>query len=356
MKKIIPLIFSIFLISSLTGCNPFGSNPNPTKTQVSNSPTVTVIPKDPISEYFPYAENKEYIFKGDGNEFASYTVFVDYINESRVQIRSNDGGTELVQVIENKDSALRLIYKKPECYFRENLLNKTNENPEILLKTPIEKGTTWTLANKTKRTITNIDVDVKTSLGTYKAVEVTTFSKGGDTLDYYAKNIGLVKTAFIVKDGEITSTLDEIKSYKQFSQMINFYYPNINDEKIYYKVDTVKFKTNDITKIVFENAFKTSPKSSLGKLIGKNTKINSLYLNKDNMVYVDFSKDLVRGMNAGSEYESMILKCITNTLGIYYGVDKVYITIEDEPYSSGHIMMSKGQSFRVNTNKNIEIK
>ncbi|MFA6308215.1 MAG: GerMN domain-containing protein [Clostridia bacterium] len=356
MKKIIPIIFSIFIISSLAGCSLFGNNPVSTNKQASNSPAITVVAKDTIAEYFPYTENKEYIFKGEGNEFASYNVFVDYINGPRAQIRLNDGGTEVVQVIENKNGELRLLYKKSECYFRENFLAKTYKNSEILLKEPIEKGTAWTLSNKTKRSITNINVDVKTSLGIYKAVEVTTFAKDGKTKDYYVKNMGLVKTVFIVEDGTITSTLDDIKSDRQFTQMINFYYPNINDGKLYYKVDTLKFNTNDTTKIVFENAFKTAPKSYVGKLIGSNTKINSLYLNKDNMVYVDFSKDLVIGMNAGSEYESMILKCITNTLGIYYGVDKVYITIDGEPYSSGHIAMSKGQFFTVNTNKNVEIK
>ena len=61
-------------------------------------------------------------------------------------------------------------------------------------------------------------------------------------------------------------------------------------------------------------------------------------------------------MNAGSGYESMILQCITNTLGIYYGVTKVYLTVEDKPYSSGHIIMKKGQAFIVNLKDCVELK
>jgi spore germination protein GerM len=91
-------------------------------------------------------------------------------------------------------------------------------------------------------------------------------------------------------------------------------------------------------------------------LLGPNVKINSLYLNKDNVVYVDFSKEFTTQMNAGSGYELMILQCITNTLGEYYGVNKVYITIENKPYSSGHILMKKGEPFIVNTENSIQYK
>ena len=91
-------------------------------------------------------------------------------------------------------------------------------------------------------------------------------------------------------------------------------------------------------------------------MLGPNVKIKSLYLNKDNTVYVDFTKELVSEMNAGSGYEGMILQCITNTLGAYYGVDKVYITIEGSPYSSGHIMMKKGEAFTVDYKNSVELK
>jgi len=61
-------------------------------------------------------------------------------------------------------------------------------------------------------------------------------------------------------------------------------------------------------------------------------------------------------MNAGSSYESLILQSITNTIGTYYGVDKVYITVEDKPYVSGHIEMKKGEFFTVNLTNSVELK
>jgi hypothetical protein len=56
-------------------------------------------------------------------------------------------------------------------------------------------------------------------------------------------------------------------------------------------------------------------------------------------------------MNAGAGYELLILQSITNTLGNYYGAQKVYITMEGKPYESGHILMKKGETFKVNMDK-----
>ena len=91
-------------------------------------------------------------------------------------------------------------------------------------------------------------------------------------------------------------------------------------------------------------------------MLSPNAKIKSLYLNKDGMVYVDFTKELVSEMNPGAGYESMILQCITNTLGRYYGVNKVYITVEGKPYKSGHIEMKEGEPFIVNLSNSAELK
>lgn len=67
-------------------------------------------------------------------------------------------------------------------------------------------------------------------------------------------------------------------------------------------------------------------------------------------------QSLVSEMNAGAAYETMILQCITNTLGIYYGVKKVYLTVEGKPYSSGHIEMKKGVPFIVDLKDAVELK
>lgn len=370
MKKIIWIVLLSISLLFLCSCdklklpliNDTGDKTPPGKENVSDTQPKdsTNTPSDAkdtytINDYYPYKENVKYEYEGKGNEYASFTVFVDYIKEGKLQLRKNNGGTELVNVLENKNGELKLIFSKEEAYYREDFTSKPSNKNEILLKEPLVKGTSWTLPDGSKRYISNVNVQVDTAMGNFKTLEVTTEGKSSKTIDYYALNTGLIKTVSISDSLEVSSTLKMLRNLSPLVQNVKFYYPNGGDSKLYFLNRKLEFKTNDITKQTFEKYFKESPKSTLGKLIGPNVKIKSLYLNGDT-VYVDFTKELVTEMNAGSGYESLILQAITNTLGGYYNSDKVYITVEGSPYSSGHIAMKKGETFKVNTKNSIEIK
>ena len=347
MKKniYVALVMVTFLL--LTGCSKLTTpnNPPPSGTEGSN-PTENAT-KSKIENYYPFEKDVKYSYDGVGNEYATYSVYVDYMKENRQQIRVNNGGTETVKVLENKDGELRLIFSKGETYFREDFTSKVNDKADVLLKEPLIKGTSWTALDGSARSITDVKVPVTTPLASYECIEVTTVSKESTIKDYYAVNVGLVKTIFTSNGTEVSSSLSKMQKNTPHIQNVKFYFPNGNDSFNYSTNKELSFKTNDITKEAFEKHFKEAPNSNLGTLMSPNAKINSLYLNEDNMVYVDFSKEFTKEMNAGSGYESQILQCIANTLGDYYAVQKVYITVEGQPYSSGHIEMKKGESFNV---------
>jgi spore germination protein GerM len=350
MKKFcFSLCLSLVLIFSFGCTNNNAQNSGSQKSEaLTNNSTQSSGTVPAIKDYFSYAANTKYTFEGQGNEYATYTVFVDYIVDNRIQTRTNNGGTETVEVLENKDGELAMVFSKGECYYRENLTQSAAEDKEVLLKEPLIKGTTWTLADNRKRFISNTDVDITIPMGSYKAIEVTTEGVGDKTVDYYAPNIGLIKSVFTPKESEITSTLSKMESNTPFVQTVKFYYPNANAEKVVYVNKQLSFQTNDYPKVIIENAYKDLHNQVLNRTISPNAKIKSLYLNKDKMVYVDFTKEFVSEMNAGSGVESKILQSITNTLGVYYTAEKVYITVEGNPYSSGHILLKKGEFFTVN--------
>ena len=358
MKKNICVISVIITFLLLIGCrkDPVANNIAPENTTNSqskdnNSKDTVAIAK--IENYYPFEKSIKYLYSGVGNEYATYSVFVDYLKGNRQQIRVNNGGTETVKVLENKDGELKLIYSKGECYYREDFTSKVNDKPEILLKEPLTKGNSWTLIDGSTRSITNTKASITTPLGSYDCIEVTTVGKESIIKDYYATNIGLVKTLFKSNGVEVSSSLSKIEKNVPFVQTVKFYYPNINDSINYITSKEISFATNDVTREMFEKNFKEPSNKNVGKLISPNSKIKSLYLNEDNMVYLDFSKEFIKEMNVGAGYESQILQCITNTLGDYYMVKKVYITVEGEPYSSGHILMKKGEAFIVDY-KNIK--
>ena len=344
MKKlalILGLLISLLFLSSCATKDADKSDNTVPKNGSDSTQTRT------IADYYPFKENIKYVYEGQGNEYASYTVFVDYTTENRCQLRINNGGTEMVKIMENKDGQLTQLLSRGECYYRENLTRISAENQEILLKEPLQEGTSWILADNRIRYISKEEVEVSTPSGTYMTLEVTTEGQDDKVVDYYAPDIGLVKTVFTSEGTEISSALSKLEGNAVFTQSVRYYYPNVDGVTLNYTDKQLSFHTNDITKIVLENAYKEVPEGPVGRVLSPNARFISLYLNKDNMVYADFGKQLVSEMNAGAGFEGMILQCLTNTLGLYYGVDKVYLTVEGEPYSSGHFMMNKGEVFTV---------
>ena len=347
MKKNICVIIVVSTLLLLTGCNKGLTSNNPPPKDIEKPQSEENVTKLKIENYYPFEKDTTYMYEGTGNEYATYSVQVDYLKENRQQIRVNNGGTEMAKVFENKDGELRLIFSQGESYYREDFTKKTNDKSEIILKEPLTKGNSWTLSDGGVRSITNIKAPITTPTGKYECIEVTTVRKESTIKDYYAEGVGLVKSIFTSNGTEVSSALSKIEKNVPIVQTVRFYYPNGNDGINYIKEKKLSFNTNDLTRETFEKSFKEVEGTNLGKLLGPSVKINSLYLNVDNMVYLDLSKEFTTEMNAGSGYESQILQCITNTIGDYYAVQKVYITVEGEPYSSGHIAMKKGEAFIV---------
>lgn len=315
-----------------------------------------------IRNYYPIKKDTRYTYKGSGNEFASYSVYTEYTDEDRniIQQRVDNGGTVLAEIIEVKDGEIRKIFSRSESYYRENLIrdsileNIKKEDKEILLKEPIEKGNSWTLNDGRVRVITNVSADVSTIKGKYEAVEVTTSgpvdskTPNDKTVDYYVKDIGLVKSIFSSDAMKVTSELKDIEDDAKLIQKINFFYPDINDEKLHYTEKEIIFKTNDVTRIKLEEAYKKALENVDSVVLTENTKINSLYLNNYGMVYIDLSKEFIEEMNAGAGYESKILESVADTFGNYYYSGKVVLTIDGGNYESGHILLEKGDYLEVN--------
>lgn len=395
MKKTVFLISILCGALILTGCkknNPSGSNPTPTglTPTVALTPTIaptelmpTTAPKEAaegtVEDYFPYLADTNDIYEGKGNEYAAFQTYVDFIDTDKklMQIRSNNGGTETVKVLECKDGKLSVLLTKNECYYRDNLIKEDNftGKADVLLMEPLAVGTEWALPDGGKRFISDTKVKIDTPSGNYTAIEVTTQEKDGVTKSYYAKNTGLVKMAYSSGvqaqdkadeksqdqsgskaqdtsgdkslDWEVTSTLSKRKIKAPFTQTVDFYYID-SDQKIHTEQRKLMFHTNDITRVKIREAMAAIINKKYVPLISPKTKINSLYLGKDNIVHVDFSKEFIDDMNLGAGYESMILQCIANTLGRYYSVEKVLLTIDNKPYSSGHIILKKGETLKVN--------
>lgn len=344
-KNLLLLIISITIIS-LVGCTTTVPRESSNTSDKENMPKSEILT---IADYYPFKENTIMDYEGIGNEYAEKKTFIEFVEGNRAQMKIMDPGTTFVKVIEYKNGALTEVFSEGEFYHIENMLNATSNTENTILKEPLEVGTTWfAVEGHNKKEITSIDSSVETPSGIYKALEVTTELDGGAIQkEYYAKNIGHV--ASIYKDGEfeVRTLLEEIES-EPYEMEITTYYPTAEDIGTEYIKQTIEFNTNDNIEDILENTMKKPPSDKLLPSISKGTRINKIHLNRSSWTLeVDFSGELLTEMNAGSSFETEILKSIVNTMGIFYDVDKVYITVEGKPYESGHYGINKDEYFEV---------
>ena len=300
-----------------------------------------------VEDYFPIKDNVRYVYEGMGNEYAFYDVYIEYTAQGLVQQRVDNGGTVIARVYEVKDGKLTSLLSLGETYYRENMLDRSDDTKEVLLMEPLEAGTTWKLADGSERTITKVNADVTTPLGSYKAIEVVSKGNKDTVTDYYVKDIGLVKTVMTGQDYEISSSLKEIEENANRIELIQFYFPGDND-KLNKVEKEVSFRTNDETGQILGDTYKEAGPGNLGVVFSKNTKIYRLILNKENKVEIDLNSAFRTEMNAGSGYEGMILQSVADTFGKYYNVQEIILTIEGKPYASGHFEFKEGETIKVN--------
>ncbi|WP_392486253.1 GerMN domain-containing protein [Haloimpatiens sp. FM7315] len=320
------------------------------------------IKKFSVKDYFPFISNSNMVYEGKGSEYASKEVYVDYINGNRIQLREETSGTVIGKVLEVKDGELRVVFTKPEFYYRDNLMDAIDSGKiepsmfmnDVILKEPIKVGNKWSNYQGKTREITAIDKEVQIPIGKYKAVEVTTFDGDYKTRDYYVAELGHIKSEYDSKDMKVTTILSKIIHDKPVSQDVKFYYPKYyeesNTEGLVYKEEKTDFRTNMELKDIFEKNFKKKfeEDKNIMNVMSDNTSVNYIYLNdEEKKACIDFSIEFVKEMNAGTTKESLVLQAVTNSVGNYYGVNKVYISIDGRPYESGHIILTEKDYFQV---------
>lgn len=134
------------------------------------------------------------------------------------------------------------------------------------------------------------------------------------------------------------------------------YYYDVVIDKIVYINKTIEIK-DKATATALINELKKSPNSDISPAISNDISLISAKVNDENdTITLNFSSNFVEAQNLGSGAETNTLKAICNTFGDYFNVSNVIINLDDKPYTSGHILMKDGDSFKVDTNNSIELK
>lgn len=293
-----------------------------------------------IKNYFPIQQNIKYIYEVI-DEGLFYEVTSDYVNEDSIQLRIKGNDGVIVSAIQIKEGkAINKITKK-EDHFRKNILNsyEFSQQEDILLMRPFEAGTEWTTADNHPRKITNVESKVETAIGTFDAIEVTTESPNKTTVDYYAKDVGLIKSVIVSDNKTKIIVIKEIKKKSPLIEEIEFYYPNYDKKKILNKIQDVEFSTNDNTERVLTEAYKKISKEY--GVLTKDSEINSILKGMDGTLHINLNKAFTEDMKRKAVHEGMILQSIVNTMGRLYSSEQIIFTVDNEDYKSSNIKLNQ---------------
>jgi len=214
MKKLLLLLIPILF---LCAC---GTN----KTVTENTDKVPV-KEEPVKETLPVVEAVNLAqfflpdqstaqFKGEGNEYASYSLNTQYINDNYVATYEDNGGTVVQRVYKITDDNISLLAENGEAYEAEiPSIEELESMPviDIYLATPLEVGTEFNGWEITSTTDT-----LQTDLQTFENVIVIekTEEQGNVTRKYFAKDFGEIKREFIMNANEeeliVSSTIEKL--------------------------------------------------------------------------------------------------------------------------------------------------
>ena len=165
------------------------------KPPVPLSPAPTIQGLSPAL-YFPIQPGLRWEYQGTGNEFATYTNECVRAQGDLAQFRGKSGTTTGSLFKVTNDAVTRLARK--ELAEDRNLLTLTPEENYVLLKAPVVPGTSWANGSET-RSIMSIGGVVDVPAGSFQdvvKVEVTTPGQTAKTYEYYARDIGLIRSEF----------------------------------------------------------------------------------------------------------------------------------------------------------------
>lgn len=282
-----------------------------------------------LSNYLPYVA---YQLKQFSNESGSYTTYVDFFDESNrvMQVREIVGATNYVNIYEWSEQAIQLTARHENIALFENLTQDVSSTPDAnltLLSAPVAVGTTWSYDGTHTSQIVGLYESLTLGEQQYtEVVEVSTPFEAYDLRQYYASGDGLILTRY--GDNAEVSTGEQFWQVTGNSHQVmmilnrDVAQPQTEGEYLL-SLEKVPFayQTNDSLARAFQRLF-----TDLG-WITDDIVVNSLTVDEAGVANLDFSAGVVAAFNQHPSTETSIIPAIVTTLGHYFDVTQVRLTV-----------------------------
>lgn len=343
--KLVILLSSLLLLSILLII--FNKVQDRYTDQIVMEEVVPVLPEKStvnLEAYFPIIKDTIWTFEDES------VCWIDFINEDVFQIRIKNDEEYLAKVYIQEESAIYEVATIEDATIKQDYTNfRQYKHP--ILKLPLEKGNTWKVEEGTIAEITQTDMKVEVPSGQVNGIEVTIKSGSSIQKLYYGENIGLVK---VINKDNATRKIIELEKYEQntpLKQQVEVYLGDSYSGKLIRKDQDLSVLTNEEPKHFLTDVLKRVSDEQYILAIPKNAIIENIYVDQDTKkLYLDMSKEYYE-MNYTPRQEQMAIESLVSTVGAYYGVNRVVLTVGGEPYRSENIEYKVGESIPLELNK-----
>ncbi|WP_066288573.1 hypothetical protein [Bacillus sp. FJAT-29937] len=203
MNKYLFLLLGFLLLTGCTEKKAAPPKPNGTAKEIM------------VEDYFPQ-ENKTYVYRGEGNEYAAFSEFFYQRTDSYLPSIVENGGTRILKIYKLTDEGIYQVYNRPEFYDEEipPLAELEKEfNPIPLLIKPLQAEKTFN-----GFTIVQTNAELLLPIGEVKnVVIIEQQDEENKTIvrKYWAPGLGMVKQEFVsseknTEEFSVTSELEKI--------------------------------------------------------------------------------------------------------------------------------------------------
>jgi len=209
------LLIILIAAAAFLGCTanqpqpqPQPQTPTPAEPQPTAPTPTTPTVEHNVSDYMPMLVGYTWEYEGEGNEYASYVLKVEYQESNRYQLSRDNGGAVIADIYEARKDSLVHVYQAGEGEDHPNLLKQPNNLEDILIKLPLQAGNKWT-SEENSYEILDTKASITVPYGTFKDCIVVkrTYKDGGEDYMYYKDGVGLIQSEFRSGDFKVFSRL-----------------------------------------------------------------------------------------------------------------------------------------------------
>lgn len=295
---------------------------------------VADLPQKPsvsLDTYMPIVKDMVWTYEDSNMRYKPIISWVDFIKSNVVQIRFKQDGQVTAKVFVEEEEAIYEVATVKDATIKQDYTTLRQYN-KIVMKLPLEVGSSWVLADGAIRTITGVDKEYDTPLGKQKGIEVTTNHTDYSQVETFVEKIGLYSINYESKEKAGKITLSKTENNKPQEEDVTLYLFNKATKEMEKIDEKVAVMTNEEPKHFLTDLLKKAPNENYLTTISNGAIINNIFLDEEeSSLYVEMSADFIEQTYDKVNQQHTIMSLV-NTLGHYYNATYVVITVEGEAY------------------------